>query len=319
MQRFLVTVALAVWLGLLAAPGCRLLEDRPKGRSPLAPLQVAEDSVALEIFFARFDYGLPSLSENLWQQIDEQILSTDVRRELARYGFRVGLVGSQVPVELARLLTLTDTPPPQGPGNTVDLENEPLVKLRVLEIRSGRRGEIIASPVYDRLPLLWREGDKVQGRPYEMADGRLALKATRHGDGRVGLDLLPELHYGKSEQQWIANDGMFQLTNAQKKRAFNQLHMKLDLAPGQMLVMTCRPDHPGSVGHYFFSEPVGEEGLAQRLLVVRLASAGSDRAFSEIVSAEVDPATGKLETESSAKSAVEPAGEAATAAETNNQ
>ncbi len=41
--------------------------------------------------------------------------------------------------------------------------------------------------------------------------------------------------------------------------------------PGQMLVMTCRPDHPGSLGHYFFTEPVGDDALAQRMLVVRLA------------------------------------------------
>jgi hypothetical protein len=170
------------------------------------------------------------------------------------------------------------------------------VKLRLLEIRSGRKGEIISSPVYDRLPLLWREGDKVKGRDYEKADCRFVMKATRHSDGRVSLDLLPELRYGKSEQKWVASDGVFQLSSAQKKRSFNQVHMKMDLAPGQMLVMTCRPDHPGSVGHYFFTEPTSDEGLAQRMLVIRLANAGADRAFSEIVSAEVDPETGLLAT-----------------------
>jgi hypothetical protein len=293
MQSRLRIVALALGVAVLAAPGCRLLDAQPKGKSPLSPLQASEESVALEIYFARFDYGYPPFAEKLWEAVDEQVLPADVRRELARNGFRAGIVGSQVPVELARLLTLTDVPQPKRQGTTVDLEKEPAVKLRLLEVRSGRRGEIIASPVYDHLPLLMREGEKVQGKTYDRADGRFGLTATRHVDGRVGLDLLPELHYGKTEQKWLPVDGVFHLVSSQRKKVFEHMQLRIDLSPGQMLVLTCRPDHPGSLGHYYFTEPVGDEGLAQRLVIVRLARAGSDHSFSEIVSAEIDPATGQ--------------------------
>ncbi len=286
-------VAIALLVAVFAASGCRLFDEQPKGKLSLGTLQPAEDAVALEIFFAHFDYGFGPYSQRLWEQVDEQVLPVETRRELARYGFRVGLVGSQVPVDLAHLMTLTDRPQPKTAETKVDLENEPLVKLRILEIRSGRKGEIIASPHYDRLPLLWREGDKVMGRPYDNADGRFVLKATKQSDGRVELDLQPELHYGKAEQRWVADDGVFRLASAAKKRIFKELHVNVDLAPGQMLLMTCRPDHPGSVGHYFFTEPVADESLAQRMVIIRLAQAGSDRAFSEIVSAEIDPATGQ--------------------------
>jgi hypothetical protein len=294
-MRFLARIfALALATTLLAALGCRLLDPEAKGKSPLAPLQVSEDSVVLEIFFARFDYGYPPFAEKLWEQVDEQVVSTEIRRELSRHGFRVGVVGSQVPVELARLMTLTDTPQPQHQGTTVNLENEPSVKLRVLEVRSGRVGEVIASPVYDHLQLMMRKGDKVEGKTYHKADGRFVLKAIRHSDGRVGLDLLPEVRHGKAEQRWEAADGVFRLASSQQKRTFDGMHLKLDLSPGQMLLLTCRPDHPGSIGHYFFTEPLAGENLAQRMVIIRLATAGDDRAFSEIVSAEIDPATGQV-------------------------
>ncbi|HEX4147240.1 MAG TPA: hypothetical protein VHY91_27330 [Pirellulales bacterium] len=286
-------VVLALAAALLATAGCRLLDAQPKGKSPLTPLQAGEESVALEIFFARFDYGYQPFADPLWEQIDEQALPADIRRELARNGFRAGIVGSQVPVELARLLTLSDVAQPKQQGTTVNLEKEPSVKMRLLEIRSGRTGEIIASPVYDHLPLLWRNGEKIEGKTYDKADGRFVLTATRHVDGRVGLDLLPELHYGKTEQKWVPVDGVFRLVSSQRKKSFDSTKLRIDLAPGQMLVLTCRPDHPGSVGNYFFTEPVGGEGLAQRMVIVRLAQAGSDRSFSEIVSAEIDPATGQ--------------------------
>ncbi|HEY1785088.1 MAG TPA: hypothetical protein VGG30_06035, partial [Pirellulales bacterium] len=293
MQSRFRIIALALWVAVFAAPGCRLLDAQPKGKTLLTPLQAGEESVALEIFFARFDYGYPPFAEKLWEEVDEQVLPADVRRELARNGFRGGIVGSQVPVELARLLTLTDVPQPKHQGTTVNLEKEPSVKMRLLEVRSGRHGEIIASPVYDHLPLLMREGEKVQGKTYDRADGRFTLTATRHADGRVGLDLLPELHYGKTEQKWLPVDGVFHLVSSQKKKLFEHMQLRVDLSPGQMLVLTCRPDHPGSIGNYFFTEPVGDEGLAQRMVIVRLAQAGSDRSFSEIVSAEIDPATGQ--------------------------
>ena len=119
------------------------------------------------------------------------------------------------------------------------------------------------------------------------------IQATRHSDGRVGLDLLPELHYGKTEQKWIPSDGAFQLASSKRKKVFQHMQLHVDLSAGQMLVLTCRPDHPGSIGHYFFTEPVADEQLAQRLVIIRLARAGADPSFSEIVSAEMDPATGQ--------------------------
>jgi len=292
MQPVFRFIALAL-LALVAAPGCRLFDSEPKGRSPLSPLRTAEDSVALEIFFARFDYGYPRFAEQLWEQVDEQVIPADVRRELNRNGFRVGIVGSQVPVELARLLTLTDEVEPPHQGTVVNLEKEPSVKLRLLEVRSGRRGEVIASPVYDRLPLMWRDGEKLQGKTLDKADGRFVLTATRHSDGRVGLDMIPEINYGKTEQKWIPIDGAFHLVSSQRKKIFKEMELRVDLSAGQMLMMTCRPDHPGSIGHYYFTEPLPDDGLAQRLIIIRLARAGSDHSFSEIVSAEIDPATGQ--------------------------
>ena len=45
-----------------------------------------------------------------------------------------------------------------------------------------------------------------------------------------------------------------------------------------MLVVTCLPDRPGSIGHYFFGVAGGEKPM-QKLYVIRVAQAGPDRAF----------------------------------------
>ena len=241
-------VWLAILTSALAMPGCRLMEPHSAGTSPLAPLAAMSESIRLEIYFARFPVGNSALNGALWNEIDEQSFSPQMRRELSENGIRAGLVGSHVPVEMARLLTLTDEPRKPAQENKVDLEAEPAVNMRLLAVRAGRRSEIVASNVYDRLPLLTREAGQVVGRTYAKAEGRLALRAVPQPDGRVRIELLPELHYGEQQQRWNAADGVIRLESGRPKRVFEDLKLNVDLAPGQMLVLTCRPDRSGSLG-----------------------------------------------------------------------
>ncbi len=264
----------------LVASGCRFIEPQSSGRSPLAPLTAISETVKLEIFFARFPVGDGTLNGSLWNEIDEQSFAAETRRELADSGLRAGLIGTQVPVEMARLLTLTDAPPKASEANTVNVEQEPAVTMRLLAVRPNRRSEVIASHAYNQLSLLTREGDQVVGRTYSKAEGRFALRAAGQPDGRVQVELLPELHYGEQQQRWNAADGVIRLEAARPKRVFEELKVKAQLAPGQMLVLTCQPDRPGSLGYHFFTEPKADS-LLQKILIIRLAEAGSDRSFEE--------------------------------------
>jgi hypothetical protein len=71
------------------------------------------------------------------------------------------------------------------------------------------------------------------------------------------------------------------LEAARPKRVFEQLRLKVDMAPGQMLVVGCASERPGSLGHYFFTEPKAD-ALLDKLLIIRLAQAGPDRSFAEV-------------------------------------
>ena len=75
---------------------------------------MSPDSVVLEIFFIRFPFGDTAVNEKLWEEIDEQQFSPELRERLARNGFRVGLISGQIPIELSKLLELSDKPIPTG-------------------------------------------------------------------------------------------------------------------------------------------------------------------------------------------------------------
>ncbi len=103
------------------------------------------------------------------------------------------------------------------------------------------------------------------------------MKSFPQPDGRVRLELVPELHHDQPRQRWVGNQGMFHLDASRPKRVFDDMTMSADLAPGAMLVLSSLPNRPGSLGHHFFTE--NGERLEQKLLIVRLSQTQHDGLF----------------------------------------
>jgi hypothetical protein len=278
------------WLALLLAcamvangVGCTLIDRHTSGESKslLVGASPSPDSVALEIFFARAAIGDERLNGKLWNEVDEQRVPAELRRKLGTDGFRVGVVGGHLPDDLAKLLTITDQPQAKSDTpNPINLESEPNVTLRRLQTRYGTRNEVVCSHVYEELPRLRREDGQIIGKTMTQAEGRFALKVRSQASSGIELELIPELHYGEARQQWVGTDGIWRLEAGRPREVLNDLDLKLSLGPGEMLVMTSIANRPGSLGHYFFTQPTSER-LAQKLLVIRMAQATPDTLFSE--------------------------------------
>jgi hypothetical protein len=263
---------------LLALGACTT--PAQKADSILKPSQMSPDSVALEIFFIRVPLGDAEVNGKLWNEIDEQPLAPDLRERLARNGFRAGLLGGQVPDELAKLLELADKPVPTGQVEGVKVEQmdaEPRVVRRRLQLRTGQRSEILASSVYPQLPVLVYAAGQLSGQTYDDAQGVFAAKSFPQPDGRVRLELVPELHYGQPRQRWVGGQGMGRLDTSRAKQIYDDMTLTADLSPGAMLVLTSLPNRSGSLGHHFFTQ--SDPRLEQKLLLVRLAQTQHDGLF----------------------------------------
>jgi hypothetical protein len=265
-------------LALLAPAGCTT--PLHQGKSPLQPVQMSPDSVALDIFFVRFPFGDPAVNEKLWNQIDEQQFAPDLRQRLARNGFRVGLISGQIPTELANLMKLSDKPAPIGGQEAIqvaNLEIKPRVGGRHLQIRAGQPSVINASGVYPELPVLVTKSGQVSGRTFSLAQGVFEVNAFPQPDGRIRLQLVPELQHDQPRQRWVGNQGVLKLDTSRPKEIYDDMIVAADLPAGSMLILSSLANRPGSLGHYFFTE--GEGHLEQKLLIVRLAQTQRDGLF----------------------------------------
>ncbi len=269
---------LTILLALPAITGCT--KTLIKGKSPLAAARMSPDSCVLDVFFVRVPLGDHQANEELWQELDEQHFPADLRCRLTRNGFRAGVVDGQIPVALSNLLELSDKPAPANEikgASLADLITKPHVMRRHMQIRAGQPNEIVASGIYEQLPVLMYESDQISGETYNQAQGIFNLKVFPLPDGRVQVDLTPELHHDQPRQHRVADQGMMRLDFSRPKRVFEDLALSAKLSPGGMLVMTSLPNRSGSLGHQFFTENDGR--MEQKVLVLRLAQTQHDDLF----------------------------------------
>jgi hypothetical protein len=279
-----VSRILIAMLALLSATSCQtVFAPKLKCKSPLAPAHMTTDSCVLDVYFINVPLGDVRANDELWKEIDEQRFAPDLRQRLGGNGFRVGLVGSQIPIALSQLMELKNKPAPTEDTEVMKL-NESAdgahVMLRHIQTPPGQPNPIIASGIYEQLTvLLWNESGRVGGETYEQAQGVFVVKPYPQPDGQVRLEITPELQYGQPKQNFALDpaNGVTRMDFGKRKRSFNELAINATLAPGSMLVMCGLPNRPGSLGYNFFTQKEGKP--IQKLLIIRLSQTQHDDLF----------------------------------------
>lgn len=265
---------------LIAALGCSPI--RPKSDpSPLKAAQMSPDSVTLDLFFVRCPFGDPVANQDLWQAIDEQQIPIETRRRLAANGFRAGVIAGQIPIALSQMLELKGKSAPMGgaqsmPLSEVGSDEGPMWSHK--QVRLHKRNEITTSEIYPELPVLLSGPDGVTGKTYPLAQGVLALSAVPEKDGRVLLEVVPELHYGEVQRNFTGSQGAWRIEPGRPRLVLDDMMISTPLAPGQMIVLSCLPDRAGSLGHNFLTTNASG-ALEQKVLVIRLSQTQHDDLF----------------------------------------
>lgn len=274
------TILLVVCFWLSAVAGCAFGPALARGKSPLAPIKLPVESAAIEIVTIRHPYEQPELNQELWEQLDETQVPTDVRRRLGDNGLRAGVISGSLPAELERLLRAKATADPANSANSpteaaARLETQPLVRRTTRHLLPEQKFELVASGIYERWPLLTKEDGDVVGNVYPQAQGLFAVKADLEGDSRLRLRLVPEVQFGDARQQFVGEDGIFRVESGRQKITFDKMPLDIRLGEGQWLVLGAQTDREGSLGHRFFTESHAGR-LQQKLLLVRFAGTKFD-------------------------------------------
>lgn len=257
--------------------GCNELPT-PKGLE-LQPAKAAADSVMLEVFLVRLPADDEAKLATVWAEIDEMALSAELRQRLKERGFRGGMTGGRIPLELERLMELAETPNSKSNDTAiVDFEKDSKVSRRVLQMRPAKRGEILASPVYERLSLFEKVGAAVEGRTYQQAQCCFAVSGVPQPDGHVRLRVESEVQYGDAKMNWGADEVSYVVQMRRANIPLDGITIEAELRPGQLLMLGSADGTDGSIGDYFFRESTAD-GASRRLVLVRLAQSRKEPLF----------------------------------------
>jgi hypothetical protein len=232
---------------------------------------MSPDSVVLELAFLDV-----SDQDELWDEVDEQILPVDVRRKLTQQGLRTGVTGTQLPgwiIDRLEQQKKTIEIDEQTGSAVVGDQDGP----RRLQCRSDHPREIDIGPVRKELVLAADANEQQPERTLQDALCRLSVVSQAQGDGRVHLQLTPEIAHGPPRHRWVGGDGSFRIHLSQDHERYDDLTVSAVLNPGQTLVLAGTPEVHG-LGQHFF--PVGE-GFPnhRRILLLRLAQTQLDDLF----------------------------------------
>lgn len=260
----------------LCGSGCALYNPvvSPTTGKILQPTLMPPGTVALEVFSICLPPESPEMAKSIWAEVDEQDFPVNVRRQLEKNGFRAGVLAGEIPPALSQLLDLKGQPGAAGEVqhvNIADLATPARVTIQHMQTHAGQRYEIAASSVLEKMPILAAEAGEIHGQTYEQAQGVFDMHVTPQPDGRVQVELVPEVHHGQSKQRWVGDQSIFRLEPGRPKRAFDELKLATTLGPGAMLLLGSRPERQGSLGHYFFLESNGrDDRFDQKLVLVRI-------------------------------------------------
>lgn len=261
------------------ASGCRALwhpeEDAPPSELPKAPM--AADTVSLEI--ARLSFNNVDQQEmgDFWQEIDEQAIPLDKRRELVANGFRVGIVDFHLPAPLRKFLAQNEAAQGPGGGDMVRVTGDEKVAINHRRFPRGKRSEYIMVPAQEEVSMLETVSGSLRGETYYNAECKLILKTFPQNDGRVQIVVTPEIHHGHARQRVEAGQGMFRVETRKETKVFEQVEFIAMLEAGQTLVLSGTKDIKG-VGKSFFERENGGSPRRQ-VLLIRLAGSQFDDLF----------------------------------------
>lgn len=260
-----------------------------QGTSPLRPARPSPDSVQMEVIWARCPLGDAEINDTVWSQIDETQVAPDVHRELARNGFRIGVIAGTPPDAIARVLNMESAEPRNAADSTglqsLDLLHETKVHGSRRNFRRGERMEILASENMAAMPLLVSRGRELGGRTYRDAQAIYALRIDPQPDQTVNVELTPEIHFGPSQLRWSGGDEGMDVVLRQlpmrEREVFESMRMNVRLAPGEMLMLAGLPDSGSRPGHYFHTAQ-SSSGPEQKIVLIRLAQVPQSDTFATI-------------------------------------
>lgn len=268
------------WIACLVCmfcAGCSTWQHEGESEPPIFKSnRLPPGAVVLEVATVTAKLSQEELEEVVWSVVDDTSIDLDIRRDLWENGFRCSIASSQLPSSLEEMINEKRQEAKLMSAEGIMNNGHSGGMLR-LQCRNGKPKQIVMTKDYPQLSWIIDEDGYKKGESREMAQCVFRLRAFPKGDGRVQIDLVPEIHHGQPKPSFDVAAGSYATVMARDKVVFDQFKLSADLVLGRTLVVSCTPDALG-LGSRFFTEPETKNSES-KILLIRLAQNQIDDLF----------------------------------------
>jgi hypothetical protein len=254
---------------------------------------MAPNCVAMEVAIAQFTPE--SLDELLLQVepfLDRQRIPLEQRRLWDNNGLQVGLFSSHLPGVLREALETRELTPAEmqvlgltpTDKDTAPLTRTPVIFHRRMQFKSGEPKPIPLSDFYPRATWETKVNQGRALRTDEQVRGWMLTSIELGKGDSVNIQLVPRMTYGLLTKRVAVFQQSFVNEEAQTESDLAELTMKINLAPGDALLIFGRAE-VGEVGDLLLGSGQRERDSAadveptERLLIIRLIQTQHDDLF----------------------------------------
>lgn len=254
-------ISVLVAAGLLFAPlGC-LFDSQRREMSLLGErlrpktIEPGPDGLFMDFIYLERPFGDSQLNGELWWSADDAVIDIGTRQKLEQHGFRVAVLGGQLPAILGLIFEEAELRDDRG---------------QHLQLHSGTATQVQTSSQHER----WFVAAMGSTPAAEYADAVGGVHAVPHitPDGLVTLSITPEIEYGEPRREFVPNRDFGTLDWAIKigrhTRSFTELQFNTKLRSSQFLMLSCQPGGTDTLGGRFFTR-IKDGRPMQRVVLIK--------------------------------------------------
>jgi hypothetical protein len=214
----------------------------------------ADDVLQLDVALLECPVGNAYINQDLWLQVDEQVVPLERKAVLEENGFRLGQVGGIPPAGLQSLLT----------------SEKHCLNPRRQFLHAGKPTLLGLGPAIQTCQILVTQNSL--SAPVELKQAECGLNVTSFAttDSTVKLQFTPQIRHGAMKRGFEPSSDQvgWVFKEERETQSYSSLSWDVQLAPNQYVVIGGRMDRPGSLGCQSFVRR-DEPAPVQRLLVIR--------------------------------------------------
>jgi len=219
---------------------------------------VGADVIAIEVAVLEVPAGDRFINASLFTQIDDQILSPEIRQRLDENGLHVARVNGRPPDALLDLLTS-------------ERSNH---NARHVRVRSNNGTNVPLGSVREVCQFQLAADGKEEMIALEQAQCMLQVTPALADEGKITVQFLPQIqHADRKRQGQLIPTIALALQGNHATDSYPALRWEVVLNPNEYVVVGTRFDKSQSLGYRFFVTAEGEKPT-QRLLAIRTSRFG---------------------------------------------